>query len=336
MKAYDNLWDRICNIKNFWAAYRQAVKGKRHYREVKEIEHSGVNRYLRHLLRDIKSGEYRVSQYSVFHRFTGGKDREIYKLPMRDRIVQHAIMIHIEKIFRNSFIADTFSSMKGRGIHSGLYVVRKDLRKSNCEYYLKLDITKCYPSIDQNILKKMLAKKFKDKRLLTLLYTIIDSCENGVPIGNYTSQYFNNFYLSDIDHYVKDFLGVKYYYRYCDDMIILGETKQYLWSVYRKINQRVRNLNMKLKNNYQIYKVDEKGIDFLGYKIFKTHTIIRTHTKNNFIRKTSKMNFKNLTDKNINVLGSYWGIFKHGDCRRLWRIYTHNYGGFQQKNKKHR
>ena len=116
---------------------------------------------------------------------------------MRDRIVQHAIMIYLEPIFRENFIQDTYSSIKTRGIHLGLSRVKKALRKHNYTYYLQLDIHKCYPSIDKNILKNKIKNKIKDDDLCWLLFTIIDSCEKGVPIGNYTSQYFNNFYFSN-------------------------------------------------------------------------------------------------------------------------------------------
>jgi retron-type reverse transcriptase len=81
---------------------------------------------------------------------------------MKDRIVQHAIMIYIEPIFRSNFIVDTFSSIKGRGIHRGLKRVKHAIRKSGYNYCLKLDIKKCYPSLDKDVLKQFVAKKFKD------------------------------------------------------------------------------------------------------------------------------------------------------------------------------
>jgi retron-type reverse transcriptase len=138
-------------------------------------------------LEEVKENKYKVSKYDVFTRKVGEKEREIWKLPMKDRIVQHAIMIYIEPIFRESFIVDTFSSIKGRGIHGALKRIKKDVREHQYIYYLKLDIKKCYPSLNHDILKHKLARKFKDKKLLNLLYIIVDSCEKGVPIGNYTS-----------------------------------------------------------------------------------------------------------------------------------------------------
>ena len=241
---------------------------------------------------------------------------------MKDRIIQHAIMIYLEPIFRETFILDTFSSIKTRGIHLGLKRVKHYINHCDDDYILKLDIHKCYPSLDQNILKQKLAKKFNDDKLLRLLYKIIDSCPKGVPIGNYTSQYFNNFYFNDFDHWIKEVKGIKGYFRYCDDIVIIHKDKEFLHNLLEEIKVKISELNIKLKPNYQIYKISYSGIDFLGYIIHRDYIKVRKNTKQNFINKVSKMDFNNLTAKDINVLGSYWGIFVHADCRHLWETYT--------------
>lgn len=95
-----------------------------------------------------------------------------------------------------------------------------------------MDITKFYPSIDHNILKSIISRKIKDTKVLEILYEIIDSVNGingiygkGVPIGNYLSQYFANLYLTGFDHWCKEELKCRYYYRYADDIVILGESK---------------------------------------------------------------------------------------------------------------
>lgn len=321
MKRYNNLWDKICNKENFLDAYKSAIKGKGFYTDVKRIERIGRKKYLNYLLEQVKNGEYEVSRYKVYNKYTGGKLREIWKLPMKDRIVQHAIMRIIEPIFRENFIVDTFSSIKGRGIHTGLKRVKKALKVNDYKYCLTLDVKKCYPSLDKEILKVKLAKKFKDKKLLSLLYKIIDSCDKGVPIGNYTSQYFNNFYFSEFDHWIKEVKRVKVYFRYCDDIKILSNDKDELRKLYTEISAFMDTLRVSLKDNYQITNIKVKSVDFLGYKIRKDYTLIRSHTKHRFIRKVSSMDLDNLNPKDVNVLGSYWGIFIHGDCRNLWFKY---------------
>jgi Reverse transcriptase (RNA-dependent DNA polymerase). len=320
MKTYSNLFNKICTIENFREAYLNAIKGKMHYREVIEIE-KDRDTYLANLLEEVRSKRYKVSEYIIFNLFTGHKMREIFKLPMRDRIVQHAIMIHCEPIFRETFILDTYASTKTRGIHLGLQRVKKSLKKHHYKYCLKLDIHKCYPSLDKEILKSKLAKKFKDPDLLDLLNKIVDSCEKGVPIGNYTSQYFNNFYFSDFDHWIKEVKGVNAYFRYCDDMVILSNSKEELHTLLGEIKEYMKTLNVHLKENYQLFPVSSRGISFLGYIITEDCIKIRKATKKNFVHKVSRMDFTSPSAKDINVLGSYWGILVHADCRNLWKSY---------------
>lgn len=309
-------------MKTFKQAYKNAVKGKKHYTDVKRIEKYGRNEYLRELLEEVKTKKYKVSEYKVFQLYSGHKWREIFKLPMKDRIVQHAIMLYLEPIFRETFIIDTYSSIKTRGIHLGLQRVKKALKTGKYTYYAKLDVHKCYPSLDKEILKEKLAEKFGDEDLLWLLYIIIDSCEKGVPIGNYTSQYFNNFYFSDFDHWMKEVKRQKAYFRYCDDLIILGSSKQELHALIIEIQQKMTDLHVELKGNWQVHSINIKGIDFLGYIIRNDYVKIRKHTKHSFVTKVMQMDLNHLCKRDINVLGSYWGILSHADCRNLWFIYT--------------
>lgn len=338
MKTYNNLFEKICSYENFYLAYDNATKGKKYYREVKEIEKDKDN-YIKSLADEVREKRYKVSPYVIFKLWSGGKYRDIYKLPMRDRIVQHAIMVYCERIFRESFIQDTFSSIKGRGIHRGLQRLKRAVKDKEYPYVLQLDIHHCYPSIDQNILKEKLGYKFKDKNLIWLFNTIIDSCDKGVPIGNYTSQYFNNFYFSNFDHWIKEKKRIKYYFRYCDDIVIFGKTKDDLHNLLKEIKNKMHILHVQLKTNHRIFPKDI-GVNFLGYITRERYIRVRKMTKRNFIHKTNKMNFSKLTEKNINVLGSYWGILKHADCRYLWYKYTHDKtfnkvrdnGRLQQKN----
>lgn len=111
-------------------------------------------------------------------------------------------------------------------------------------------------------MKAALARKFKDKRLLIILEEIIDSTDKGVPIGNYTSQYFANFFLTPMDHWIKEVLRVKYYFRYCDDIVILGPTKEYLWNIFHKIQDYLKDIQLELKPNWQVFPVESRSVDF--------------------------------------------------------------------------
>ena len=319
MKRYGNLFTKICTMDNMRIAFARAIKGKSHYREVKKWK-INTDHKLYKLLNELKTHRYKTSKYFIFKMWSGGKEREIYKLPLRDRIVQHAIMNYLEPLFRKTFITDTYSSIKGRGIHQGLRRVKKALKDyDNTLYCLKLDIHKFYPSIDKELLKSIIRSKFKDIDLIQVLDEIIDSSEKGVPIGNYTSQYFANFYLTPMDHWIKEILRVKYYFRYCDDIVILGKSKTYLRLIFKQISSYVDSINLKIKPNWQIFPVESRSIDFLGYRTKHNYLLVRNNTKYRFIRKIKRC--KDLVNLRI-VYGCYWGIFCHANCKNLWFKYT--------------
>lgn len=279
---------------------------------------------LRQILLD---GTYKTSEYSTFKIYEP-KERLIFRLPYYpDRIVHHAIMNVVEPIWVKQFINNTYSCIKGRGIHKCMKDVRKvlDGNPEGTKYCLKLDVTKFYPSIDHDILKKVVRKKIKDKRLLDLLDSIIDSA-NGVPIGNYLSQFFANLYLSDFDHWVKEVLQVKYYFRYADDIVLLGEDKDLLrWYKQQMETYLNEKLLLQIKPNYQIFPVDTRGLDFVGYKFYHTHTKLRKSIKNSLFKCIH--NNKNSTSLWLR-LSSYFGWMKYCNSKNLLRKITDKYNVF--------
>lgn len=191
------------------------------------------------------------------------KERLIFRLPYYpDRITHHAIMNVMEPIWTKIFIKQTYSCIKNRGIHN----VAHDLKTALIEhpeettYCLKMDVRKFYPSVNHDILCDIIKKKIKDKYLLTLLIGIIYSAD-GVPIGNYLSQFFANLYLAYFDHWVKEELKCKFYFRYADDIVILSSDKNFLRNVLIAIKMYLKEvLNLRLKSNYQIFPVDDRGV----------------------------------------------------------------------------
>ena len=197
-----------------------------------------------------------------------------------DRIAQHAIMATLVPIWNKIFIEQTYSCIEGRGIHKCAKDVKKALQnKEETKYCLKLDIKKFYPSINHEILKTIIRRKIKDKEVLYILDEIIDST-NGVPIGNYLSQYFANLYLAYFDHYCKEVLKCKYYFRYADDIVILSSNKEFLHSIIYKIQKYLdTNLKLQVKSNWQVFPVDSRGIDFVGYIFRHNYILVRKKIK---------------------------------------------------------
>lgn len=321
MERYNNLYGEICSAENILEAHNNAKKGKMHYIEVQDVETS-LGIYLEQIRTQLITKTFKTSKYFIFTKIDNGKQRKIYRLPyFPDRIVQHCIMQILEPIWMKTFIADTYSSIKGRGIHKGVKRIKNALTDiENTQYCLKMDIRKFYPSINHHILKTIIKKKIKDRDVPSLLDEIIDSAE-GVPIGNYLSQYFGNLYLTYLDHWLKETKHCKYYFRYCDDMVILHSSKPYLSKLKKEIEAFLTtNLKLSLKSNWQIFPVDARGIDFLGYRFFHNCTLLRKSIAKKFKQRIRyiKMHWPYLTPPQIlNSVMSYYGWLGHGDCNNF-------------------
>lgn len=321
MKRKGYLFERICSMENLLQAFHNASNGKRKRDEVKRFE-ADLDANLRQLQAELTTRTYTTSAYEVFVKYEP-KRREIYKLPFRDRVVQWAIMQVLEPVWTPQFTSDTHACIRGRGIHSLLRQLRTDLRRDpdGTRYCLKIDVRKFYPSIDHGILKQVIRSKLKDPDVLWLLDGIIDSA-SGVPIGNYISQYFANLYLSELDHLLKEDVRVRYYYRYADDIVLLSDSKEYLSGILVYINHYLNDSRLlTLKSNFQIYPVESRGIDFVGYVTYHTHCLARKRNKQGLCRELAALRKKGLPDEEIRLrVASRMGFMKHCDSNHLLKI----------------
>ncbi len=310
MKRIGNIYSKICSPDNLVKAEAFARIRKNKQYGVKAFDKNRDANFvtLEHLL---VTETYLTSPYKIFIK-KGRKDRTIYRLPyFPDRICQHAIMNVIKEMFVRNFIANTYSCIEGKGVGAAVNDMKAALQdKENTEYYLQLDINKFYPSVTHRILKKLLRRKIKCERTLRLIDGIIDSAP-GLPIGNYLSQYLANFYLSNFDHWLKEVKGVKNYFRYSDDMIILASSKAELHQLRIDIEQYLRdNLNLNIKSNWRVAPVDAHGIDFLGYVFFHTHTRLRKRNKQAFARSVARR-------AKQSTIAAYTGLASHANCKHL-------------------
>jgi hypothetical protein len=286
MKRINNLFDKIISLDNLILADKKARKGKLKQLDVKRhIKNEKQNLESLHEL--LKHKKYETPAYKIF-KIVDPKEREIFRLPFRERIVQHAIMNILEPLLTPMFVTNTYSCIKGRGILKASMDLRKYLKDvEGTKYCLKLDIRKFYPSVNNKTLKLLIRQKIKDKDLLWLLDEIIDSAK-GLPIGNYTSQIFANFYLTYFDHYLKEILGIKYYLRYADDMVILSNSKEELHVILNSIKTYLQTLDLIVKDTHQVFPVSGRSIDFVGFRHYHTHTLLRKSIKKNYIKSKNK------------------------------------------------
>lgn len=321
MKRIGNLYDKVISLENLHLADEKARKGKLKSYGVR-VHDANREANLLALHETLKNGTFKTSKYHIFTIYEP-KERFIYRLPYYpDRILHHAIMNVLEPIWVSVFNKNTYSCIKNRGIHKCAKDVKQALKQDpdGTRYCLKIDVRKFYPSIDHETLKMVVRRKIKDVRLLALLDEIIDSTD-GVPIGNYLSQYFANLFLAYFDHWLKEEKRVKYYWRYADDIVILAPNKDTLHELLHDIRAYLRdNLKLSVKRNYQVFPVDSRGIDFLGYVFYHSHTLLRKAIKQKLCRRVAKLNKrKNAPTKESykQQICSWWGWCKYCDSINL-------------------
>jgi len=280
----------ITSYDNLALAHTNARKGKSGTAGVMAVDEH-LRKHLKELQHMLISKQFTTSPYKNFI-IHEPKTREISKLPyFPDRIVHHAVMNVIGPLWDAVFLPDVYSAIPGRGVHAGLKRLRHFLKNEReTRYCLQFDISKFYPSVNHDVLMRLIERKIKCKDTLWLLEDIVRSTErvDGIPIGNYLSQYFANIYLNEFDHWLKETLKAKRYIRYADDGVILDARKARLNALLDAVSSYfTKRLHLSLNPKTQIYPVDVRGIDFLGYRTFRSYTLLRKRSARAFQAKLS-------------------------------------------------
>ncbi len=312
-------------------AHKRAKKNKGNRPEVIRFE-MDLESNLINLLYKIKNKTYKIGKYREFKVYEP-KERLIKSLPYIDRIVhQWYVEEFIKPHFLPKFIKDSYACLQNKGGHQAMkraqYFMRIMKRKYGKYYILKCDIKKYFYSIDKKILFNILKRNIKDKKLLDFTKVLIfdNEEEKGIPIGNYTSQFFANIYLNELDHFIKERLRVKYYIRYMDDFLLLVSTKEEAKTYLNIISNYLKeNLDLELNVKSKYYP-NKMGIDFCGYRIYESHILIRNRCKKKIKKKIKYWNYlyNNNNLNFFNVIQSWYswlGHIKHANSYYLKQKY---------------
>lgn len=281
MKRFGHLYEQIISEENCKLAIINAAKNKKKRKNVVEvITHADF------YAKDLSERLARLDFTSPYRTRTirdglSGKEREL-QIPAfyPDQCAHHAIVQVLKPLIMKSAYYWSCANIPNRGIdHAAKGVERATMRNiRHAKYCAKMDIHKFYPSISHEKLKERLRQKIKDKKALAILYTVIDSyhstSEHGIPIGNYTSPWFAEFFLQPLDHFIKQTLGVRYYVRYADDLVLMGSNKRKLRKAMYEVISYIESLGLEVKHDYQLFRVQlncknrkhrrGRKIDFIG------------------------------------------------------------------------
>ncbi len=322
MRREGHIVEEITEYSNMSDSFDRVLRGSKRKR-------SRQGRYLlahrdeviRELTERISSGTFTVKDYRERVIREGGKERRIQILTMKDRIAVHAVMAVVDRRLKKRFIRTTSASIKGRGMHDLLAYIRRDMEEDpeGTRFCYKFDISKFYESVGQDFVMYCVRRVFKDGKLIAMLDNFTRLMPHGISIGLRSSQGLGNLLLSVyLDHYLKDRYGVRHFYRYCDDGVVLGETKAELWEIRDAVHGQVESVGLSVKPNERVFPVGE-GIDFLGYVIRPDYVRLRKRIKQKFARKMHEVKSRR---RRRELVASFYGMAKHADCHKLFNKLT--------------
>ncbi|MFA5945992.1 MAG: reverse transcriptase domain-containing protein [Patescibacteria group bacterium] len=312
--GFKSLFGHIWKTENLFKAWELFKRGKTSRDDVKKFSRN-LEEHIYLLQNDLRTGVYRHGPYERFV-VHDPKQRTIHKAQVRDRVVHQAIVNVIEPIFEKRFIHDSYSCRVSKGTHAAVTRFRSFLRSASVNntrtvYILKCDVKKFFAAVDHQILLDLLRRHIDDGPTNLLLeyivHTFSSSEGKGIPLGNLTSQLFANVYLHELDWYVKQTLRIQHYVRYCDDFVIITQSRDEAWMLAQKIEEFLHgHLTLDLHPNKVSVRTWKQGVDFLGYVLLPHATILRPKTAYRAIGRVSEGN-----------MSSYLGLCSHADAYEL-------------------
>ncbi|HJJ47625.1 MAG TPA: reverse transcriptase domain-containing protein [Methanocorpusculum sp.] len=320
--------DNVANYGTAFMAHVNAKRGKRSYTQVQEFEEN-LRDNLHELIDEIQAGTYRTGDYIVETINDGKKPRIIAKVPYKDRVVQWMLAIWYQPYYLELLSDNTHAAIPGRGIHSALRQAEDYIRKDGNTWVLKLDIRKYFPHIHRATLLEMIREDIEDDNLFEVIKNIIldapdsivddegTAAQDGIPISNYWSQFMANRYMVEFTRWMET--NGYTFCQYMDDIVVFSKDKEQLRRAKFEIEWYMeRNLSLSLKANWQIFRPADRGLDFVGYRIFPDKTIIRkdiylkmTRSLRAIAKKISAEKTKELTESQRCTVMSYLGWVCH-------------------------
>lgn len=265
-----------------------------------------------------------------------GKIRNIQVFDMKSRIKVNAVMSVVDKHLRGRFIRTTSASIKKRGMHELKAYIERDMRENpNIRYWYKFDIRKFYDTVHQDFIMYCVKRTFKDKKLIEIIDSLVYLLPDGIgmSMGLRASQGLCNLLLSVfLDHYLKDRYQVRHFYRYCDDGVIGGSSKEFLWECRDTVHEQIETIGQEIKKNDRIFPISD-GLDFLGFVVYPTHSKLRKRIKQDCARKLKRVKSRKRRQQ---LVGSFGGLAKHCNSWHLLEklLYPSEYNKLKRKAKK--
>ena len=335
MKSYNHLWEIFISDENYYRAIHNASlnkhgkKKKRKAKYMREHAEELKDHYINYANNFKNAKHVPMTIYDGVRR----KKRQIYVPTMDEQVIHHMVSNVLQPIFMRSMYEHSYGSIPDRGAHKAMKRINTWIKKDpdNFRYILKLDVKKYFDSIPHDILKAKLSRLIHDRKFLYILFEIIDVTKKGIPIGFYTSQWIANWYLTDLDHYIKEVLRAKYYVRYMDDMVVTSDNKEDLRRIKEGIEYYLNTfLGLELKHSWQIFPLASRDLDFMGFRFSFNKTTLRKTILAKARRKALRIYKRGITIHSARQMLSYCGWIGATDVFNYYNRYIKPYVSFTQ------
>lgn len=332
MKSYNHLYEQFISDENIYAAIKSFGKNTKDKKKKKKILKIKNNpeESLERVKKCIRNFKHAEHTPIIIYDGISKKKRTIIVPTIDEQIVHHMIINVLKPIIMHGMYEHAYGSLPKRGIHKAAKKIKRIIRKNNgnIKFCLKMDIQKFFNSINREDLVNFLKKKIHDEKFLKVLLEVIDSTEDGLPLGFYTSHWLAHWILQDLDHFIKEKLHAYAYIRYVDDMVIFGPNKRKLHKMRKEIsNFLYEHYHLKLKENWQVFRFDYikhgkhrgRPLDFLVFKFYRDRIVMRKNIMLKISRKCEKIAKKeNITIHDMCQLIAYLGWPKHTDSHDFY------------------
>lgn len=322
-RSYSHLWEKYISEENRKLAIKKATRGKTNRRSVRRRLNNPhfeeeIDYYAKHY-------ENKPHTPKVIYDGIQRKKRTIIIPSFDELVIQHMVINVLESIFSKGMYQHSYGSIPKRGPHKGKKTIVKWLKRDykNCKYCAKFDIRKYFENIRHDVLIRKLRKIIHDVRFLNVLIKIIEVIPVGLPLGFYTSQWLANWYLQELDHFIKEKIRIRHYIRYMDDIILFSKWKRNLHYARITIGIFISGLGLELKHNWQIFRFEDNGkyrfLDFMGFRFYRNRVTIRKSILLKATRKARRL----YKESKIRIYSarqmlSYLGYFKHTDTYNIY------------------
>ena len=332
MKSFNHLYEQLISEDNIRLAIQLSSRGKRNRKDVQKYFENPDKHIvpIQNMVAHYKNANHvPVEIYDGISR----KKRTIIVPKYREQIVHHMLVNVLKPLMQRSMYYHSYGSLPGKGGHRGKKYIERWIRtdKENTRYCLKMDIRKYFDSVSHDVVKDQMRRMIHDEEFLRVLFEVIDVNDKGLPLGFYTSQWLANWHLTCLDYYIKQDLGAKYYMRYMDDMVIFGSDKAELHRMKNEIQQYlVTRLGLTLKDNWQVFCVDCRALDYMGFRFYRNKTTLRKSILMKAFRKARKVGRKDkMTLHEIRQMMSYFGWLNVTDTYNAYVQYIKPFFNFQ-------